>query len=256
MTSLTFRTFSSHEPVSAPLDPSRRAELVAALAAVRRRLADACAEVGRDPRSITLIAVTKGFPASDIASLATIGVTDIGESRDQEARAKTAELSAAAWELPGLTWHFVGRVQTNKGRSIARYADVVHSVDRTEVATALASGAFRAQRRLDVFAQVSLDDDPARGGVVAADLRRLADHITTQEALRLLGVMAIAPLHADPDAAFQRLAAIAAQLRADHPDANAISAGMSADFEAAVRHGATHVRVGSALLGRRAPDFG
>jgi PLP dependent protein len=254
--SLTSQTSSSHEPVSAPLDSDRGAELVAALAAVRGRLADACAEVGRDPRSITLVAVTKGFPASDVAGLATIGVTDIGESRDQEARAKVAELSAGAWEIPALTWHFVGRVQTNKARSIARYADVVHSVDRAEVTTALASGAVRAQRHLGVFAQVSLDDDPARGGVVAGELPRLADHIATQEALRLLGVMAVAPMGADPEAAFQRLAAIAAQMRADHPGAVAISAGMSADFEAAVRHGATHVRVGSALLGRRARDFG
>lgn len=241
--------------MSEPLDPDRRAELVAALAAVRSRLVDACSAAGRDPHTITLVAVTKGFPASDIASLATLGVTDIGENRDQEARAKVAEL--AGWpELSPLRWHFVGRLQTNKCRSIARYADVVHSVDRAEVATALAAGAQRAGRQLDVFAQVSLDDDPARGGVVAGELAGLADHIAAQDALRLLGVMAVAPLGADPDAAFERLAGIAARLRADHPDAVAISAGMSADLEAAVRHGATHVRVGSALLGRRAPIFG
>lgn len=241
--------------MSEPLDPDRRAELVAALAAVRSRLVDACSAAGRDPHTITLVAVTKGFPASDIASLATLGVTDIGENRDQEARAKVAEL--AGWpELSPLRWHFVGRLQTNKCRSIARYADVVHSVDRAEVATALAAGAQRAGRQLDVFAQVSLDDDPARGGVVAGELAGLADHIAAQDALRLLGVMAVAPLGADPDAAFERLAGIAARLRADHPDAVAISAGMSADLEAAVRNGATHVRVGSALLGRRTPTFG
>jgi len=242
--------------VSAPLDPDRRAELVAALAAVRGRLADACAEMGRDPHAIALVAVTKGFPASDVASLATLGVTEIGENRDQDARAKLAELAASSWQLPPLTWHFVGRLQTNKCRSIARYAHVVHSVDRPEVAVALASAAQRAGRHLDVCAQVSLDDDPSRGGVVAGELSRLADQIAGQETLRLCGVMAIAPLGADPDAAFARLAAIAAQLRTEHPQATAISAGMSADLEAAIRHGATHLRVGSALLGRRTATFG
>jgi len=245
--------------VSEPLDPDRRAELVAGLAAVRSRLVDACASVGRDPRTVTLVAVTKGFPASDVASLVTLGVTEFGENRDQEARTKVAELADASWPVPGLadlTWHFVGRLQTNKCRSIARYASVVHSVDRIEVATALAAGAQRAERHLDVLVQVSLDDDPTRGGVGAGDLAGLADHIATQDALRLLGIMAVAPLGADPDAAFERLAGIAARLRVDHPDATAISAGMSADLESGVRNGATHVRVGSALLGRRTPTFG
>lgn len=245
--------------MSEPLDPDRRAELVAGLAAVRTRLVDACASVGRDPRAVTLVAVTKGFPASDVASLATLGVTEFGENRDQEARSKLAELASAAWPVPGLaelTWHFVGRLQTNKCRSIARYASVVHSVDRIEVATALAAGARRAERHLDVFVQVSLDDDPTRGGVGAADLAELADHIATQDALRLLGIMAVAPLGADPDPAFERLAGTAARLRVHHPDATAISAGMSADLESAVRNGATHLRVGSALLGRRTPTFG
>jgi len=241
--------------VSEPLDPDRRAELVAGLAAVRGRLADASASTGRDPHTITLVAVTKGFPASDVASLATLGITDIGESRDQEARAKVAELADRP-ELTALTWHFVGRLQTNKCRSIARYASVVHSVDRIEVATALAAGAQRAERHLDVFIQVSLDDDPTRGGVPAAELAPLADHVATQDALRLLGVMAVAPLGADPDIAFEQLAGIAARLRADHLEATAISAGMSADLESAIRHGATHLRVGSALLGRRTPTFG
>jgi hypothetical protein len=247
--------------VSEPLDPDRRAELVAGLAGVRGRLADASADVGRDPHAITLVAVTKGFPASDVASLATLGVTDIGENRDQEARAKVAELAdrpdlSEFTALTALRWHFVGRLQTNKCRSIARYADVVHSVDRIEVATALAAGAQRAERHLDVFIQVSLDDDPTRGGVPTAELALLADHVATQDALRLLGLMAVAPLGADPDEAFARLAGIAERLRADHPDATAISAGMSADLESAIRNGATHVRVGSALLGRRTPTFG
>jgi pyridoxal phosphate enzyme (YggS family) len=247
---------SVDKPVSAPLDPERRAELVARLGAVRARLADACASVGRNPRDVTIVAVTKTFPAIDIAALASIGVTDIGENRDQDARAKIAELSASTWELPPLRWHFVGRLQTNKCRSVARYAHVVHSVDRDEVASALAAGAQRAERQLSVFAQVSLDDDPARGGVVPGRLGELADHIATQEQLTLIGLMAVAPLGADPDAAFERLATISARLQNEHPAGSAISAGMSEDLEAAIRHGATHVRVGSALLGRRATNFG
>jgi hypothetical protein len=242
--------------VSASLDADRRAELVAALAATQARLAHACAAVGRDPRAVTLIAVTKGFPASDVASLASLGVTDIGENRDQEARAKIAELAASTWDVPPLRWHFVGRLQTNKCRSVARYADVVHSVDRVEVASALASGALRADRYLDVFVQASLDGNTARGGATIEGLAELADHVAAQQLLRLLGVMAVAPLGAGPEEEFERLAGISGRLRERHPDAVAISAGMSADLEAAVRHGATHVRVGSALLGRRTFTFG
>jgi PLP dependent protein len=247
---------SVDRPVSAQLDPERRAELVARLGAVRARLADACAGVGRDPHDVTIVAVTKTFPAIDIAGLASIGVTDIGENRDQDARAKIAELEASRWELPPLRWHFVGRLQTNKCRSVARYAHVVHSVDRVTVASALAAGAQQAERKLLVFAQVSLDEDPARGGVVPAGLGELADHVAALEGLTLIGIMAVAPLGADPDAAFERLATISAGLQNAHPEASAISAGMSEDLEAAVRYGATHVRIGSALLGRRTANFG
>lgn len=262
MTTSTYRTSSNPElgshdrVVSTPLAPERRAELVANLGALRARLADACASVSREPHDVTIVAVTKTFPAADIVGLADIGVTDIGENRDQEARAKIAELAASSWRLPPLRWHFVGRLQTNKCTSVARYAHVVHSVDRIAVASALAAGAHRAKRQLSVFAQVSLDEDPARGGVVPDRLGELADRIAEQERLTLVGIMAVAPLGADPDAAFERLAAISAGLRHNHPQAGAISAGMSEDLEAAVRHGATHVRVGSALLGRRAPTFG
>lgn len=239
-------------------DSRRRAELVARLAAVRGRLSDACAGVGRDPRAVTLVAITKGFPASDIAALAGIGVTDIGENRDQEARAKIAELAqhAVEWQLPPLRWHFVGTVQTNKARFVARYAHVVHSVDRPSLVTALDAAAHRAGRTLDVFAQVSLDAQPGRGGVLPGELLALADQIAAASALRLRGVMAIAPLDADPDPAFARLAELSAQLAANYPDAIGISAGMSGDLEAAIRHGATHVRIGTALLGRRSVNVG
>ena len=224
----------------------RAAELAANLEAFERRLSRACAEAGRDRSQVTVIAVTKTFPAEDVATLAALGVGDFGENRDQEARVKAAA-------VPHVRWHFVGRLQRNKCRSVATYANAVHSVDRIELAELLEKGADRAGRLIDVLIQVSLDDDPNRGGAPAGDVAAVADCCARCPHLRLSGVMAVAPLGADPDEAFGRLAAIAADLRAAHPRAEAISAGMSHDLEAAVRHGATHVRVGTALLGGRTP---
>jgi pyridoxal phosphate enzyme (YggS family) len=231
--------------VTSSIDSERRAELVSCLAALRARLTDACTTVGRNPRSITLVAVTKGFPTSDIKILADLGVRDIGESRDQEARAKVDAVGAR------VRWHFVGRLQTNKARSVARYADAVHSVDRTELAAALGAGAARVQRTISAFVQVSLDGDPLRGGAPRDDLPALADAVAATEGLELAGVMAVAPLGADPRPAFAELARMAQTVRRQHPAATGISAGMSDDLEAAVEFGATHVRIGSALLGRR-----
>ena len=253
-------TSSSPEDASPRSVDGRRADLVAALASVRHRLADAASAAGRDPRTITLVAVTKTYPATDVATLVELGCADIGENRDQEAAAKVVETAAllASRAIAGAPrWHFIGRLQSRKCRSVAQYAHAVHSVDRPELVTGLAEGLRRAEREsLGVFVQVSLDGDPARGGVVESDLLPLADTIAASERLQLLGVMAVAPLEADADAAFARLAEISARLRSQHPAADAISAGMSADLEAAVKHGSTHVRVGSALLGRRAPVFG
>ena len=233
----------------------RRAELVSALGAVRSQIAAACEAVGRDAHAVTLIAVTKTYPAADVITLAQLGVLDVGESRDQEARGKAAEVARTRLSV---RWHIVGRLQTNKARSVVGYAHAVHSVDRLELVTALADAAERAARAqpLDVFVQVSLDGDPSRGGALRADLGPLADAVAARSELRLRGVMAIAPLEADPDAAFAELAAVAEGLRRDHPGASAISGGMSGDLDAALRHGATHVRVGTALLGRRGPEIG
>ncbi|MEO9138637.1 MAG: YggS family pyridoxal phosphate-dependent enzyme [Jatrophihabitans sp.] len=230
----------------------RDAELVSALGAVRARIHDACAGVGRDPSSVTLVAVTKTHPASDVATLERLGVLDVGESKDQEARAKIAELAELPEPPVDLRWHVVGRVQSNKARSVAGYAYAVHSVDRGKLARALGeSAAGRSQGPLEVFVQVSLDGDPERGGVVRDGVAALTDLVAGQAGLILRGVMAVPPIGADPEAAFAQLAQIAASVRLAHPGADSISAGMSADLEAAVRNGATHVRVGSALLGRR-----
>lgn len=241
---------------SRPDDQRRRAELVTALGAVRARIADACSAVGRDARGITLIAVTKTFPASDVATLAALGVLDIGENKDQEARAKIKELAAPQYAALAFRWHMVGRLQSNKARSVASYAHAVHTVDRAKLVRALADARRDLPEPLDVFVQLSLDGDPDRGGATADGVPQLADAIAQRPELRLRGVMAVLPLHTDPDTGYAQLADVSAALRAEHPDASAISAGMSSDLDAAVRHGSTHVRVGTALLGRRAQILG
>ena len=238
-----------------PPEDVRSAELVTTLGAVRVRIAEACAAAGRDSQSVTLVAVTKTYPASDVMTLARLGVLDVGESKDQEARGKIAELTEL--DVGELRWHIVGRLQTNKARSVVSYAYAVHSVDRAKLARALGTASDDADRRgpLEVFVQVSLDGDPDRGGVAPDGIAELADTIAGFPGLRLRGVMTVPPMGADPDSAFEQLAGLSQRLRADHPEADAISAGMSNDLEAAVRQGSTHVRVGTALLGRRGEVF-
>ncbi|MEN3361292.1 MAG: dependent protein [Mycobacteriales bacterium] len=235
--------------MTADPDPRTR-EIAGRLHDVRNRIAAACVAAGRDPSGVTLIAVTKTFPVDDVRRLVSLRLRELGENRDQEASAKAAEL-AADTPPPDVRWHFVGRLQRNKCRSVAGYAAVVHSVDRAELLQPLTAGAGQVDRQLDVMIQVSLDGDTARGGTLPADVPALADAVAAADRLTLRGLMAVAPLGADPDTAFARLAETAAALRADHPGATAISAGMSGDLEAAIRKGATHVRIGTALLGGR-----
>jgi PLP dependent protein len=227
---------------------TRSAELAAGLAAVEARIEAGCRAAGRDRGEVTLVVVTKTYPASDVRLLAGLGVRDVGESRDQEAGVKVEDCVDL-----NLFWHFVGRLQTNKARSVAQYADAVHSVDRGSLVSALSRAAVQADRRLSCFVQVSLDGDPDRGGVPVDGVSQLADRIAGADGLRLAGVMAVAPMGADPDTAFALLADVSAKLRRDHLAAKAISAGMSGDLEEALRHGATHLRVGSAVLGLRPP---
>ena len=226
----------------------RQVEIAGRLEAVRSRIAAACAAAGRGSGEVTLIAVTKTYPVSDIGLLAGLGVTDIGENRDQEAAPKAAE--AAALGLP-LTWHFVGQLQTNKVASVVSYADVVHSVDRPRLVRALGSRARAAGRSLTCLVQISLDDDPERGGAFGPDVAMVADGIAAEEGLSLGGVMAVAPLGWEADRAFGKLRKVADAVRSAHPDAVMISAGMSGDLEPAIEAGATHVRIGTAVLGGR-----
>ena len=230
----------------------RRAEIAAGLARVEDRISAACAAAGRDRAEVSLVAVTKTFPASDVAHLAALGLRDMGENRAADAAAKVEQCRADG--LTGLVWHFVGQLQTNKAAVVASCADVVHSVDRERLVRALDRAAGDAGRRLRCLVQVDLADQPddaARGGARPAEVPPLADALGAAEHLDLAGVMAVAPLGGDPGEAFGRLARVAEALRRDHPDAVVVSAGMSGDLEAAVRHGATHLRVGTALLGSR-----
>ena len=237
---------------------SRRDQVAAGLSAVHERIARACEAARRDPSEVHLIVVTKTFPAHDVRLLAELGVTDVGENRHQEAVGKHAECADL-----GLTWHFVGALQTNKAAAVAEYADVVHSVDRARLVRALGAAAERTGRPLRCLVQVNLDEgeEPARGrsgsrrsGAHPRHVPELADDLAARGLLELAGVMGVAPPGGDTDAAFARLAEVGAAVRSRHPGATMVSAGMSGDLEVAVRHGATHVRVGSAVLGERPPN--
>jgi len=234
--------------------PARREELSTNLHRVHDRIGAACRAAGRSPDEVALIVVTKFFPVSDVEILCQLGVTDIGENRDQEASAKIAALPPEVRQR--LQVHFIGQLQSNKAASLAAYADTVHSVDREKLVRALDRAAAAAARDIGALVQVSLSGDSpgrGRGGIPADGVAELANSIAAAQHLTLRGLMAVAPLGVDPATAFAQLETLARALRADHPAATWISAGMSADLEAAVAHGATHLRVGSAILGSRPP---
>lgn len=232
----------------------RKGELAANLAKVEERIAAACAAAGRKREEVTLIVVTKTFPASDVRILSGLGVRDVAENKDQDAAPK----AAACADLP-LSWHFVGQLQTNKARSVVGYADFVHSVDRPKLVAALSKEAVKAGREVGCLIQVALDAGVSgrgdRGGVAPEGVGELADLIADAPGLRVAGLMTVAPLTGEyagrQRAAFDRLMDLSTDLRRAHPAANMVSAGMSADLEDAVAAGATHVRVGTAVLGVR-----
>ena len=315
---------------------SRRDEIATGLDDVRRRIAAAATSSGRDPDAVTLVVVTKFFPASDVRILADLGVTDVGENRHPEAADKRAEctdldlrwhfigglqsnkaavvasyadvvesvdrlklvnaLNRGAHErshpvdvllqvsldppgregrsgadpadLPALAdaveaagmlalrWHFVGGLQSNKAAAVVAYSDVVESVDRVKLVRGLQRGAHDRDRLLDVLLQVSLDppETTGRSGADPDDLEALARAVEEAGALRLRGLMAVAPPAEDPATAFARLARVRERFTTSHPEATWLSAGMSGDLEHAISAGATHVRVGSAILGPRPAD--
>ncbi|QBJ94863.1 YggS family pyridoxal phosphate-dependent enzyme [Rhodococcus sp. ABRD24] len=236
---------------------SRREDIASALRSVRDRLDAACRAAGRDPAAVAMLPVTKFFPVSDVHILYELGCREFGESREPEASTKVAEFRTTGASPDEVRWHMIGRLQRNKVKSVVRWADVVHSadssrlVDTLDAAVADSIEAGGRTRRLDVLLQVSLDADPARGGVPVAELAALADRVESAPSLNFRGLMAVPPLDSDPARAFEQLAAVHADLLRTHPRATELSAGMTGDLEAAVAHGSTCVRVGTALLGSR-----
>jgi PLP dependent protein len=220
------------------------------LRAVRARIDAAARAAGRRPEDVRLLAVSKTFPAADVRALAALGQRDFAENRVQELTAKAAELTDL-----DLAWHLVGQLQRNKAAAVVRLGATVHSVDRATLVDTLAGAAEREQRVVDVYVQVDLGGPEGeigtRGGAAPEEVPALADAVAERPALRLRGLMAVAPRDEDPAPAFARLAVLAARVRDDHPTASELSAGMSADLEAAVTAGATVVRVGTALFGTR-----
>lgn len=224
---------------------TRRDEIAAGLAEVELRITAACTAAGRDRSEITLIVVTKTYPASDVEILAELGVVEVGENRHPEAGDKSEQVSAP------MRWHFLGGVQTNKAGAITRYTDMVHSVDRPKLVNALSRGAEAADRTLRCLVQVDFGDAESRSGISPAGLAELAAAVARAERLELAGVMTVAPLGVDPRPHFEHLVRLSTALQREHPEATIISAGMSDDFEHAIAAGATHLRLGRSVLGER-----
>ena len=221
-------------------------DLADRLAEVDGRIADAARAAGRDPAELTRIVVTKFHPASLVRELHALGVRDVGENRHQEAAAKAGELA----DLDDLRWHFVGQLQSNKAQAVRRYAATVHSVDRESLVRALSAREGDASV-LGCFLELDLSGEPGRGGVDPGAAERLAEQVLAAPGLELLGVMAVAPLGADPRPAFARVRETSERIRRIAPGATAISAGMSGDFADAIAEGATHLRIGTAITGKR-----
>lgn len=220
----------------------RQIEITQALSEIERRIAQAADRAQRSREEITLIAVTKNYPASDVAILRDLGVRDFGENRENEGRAKSALVSGV--------WHFQGQIQSNKIAAISRWADVIHSIDKATHIEKLAA-TIPPYKTLSAFLQVSLDIQPDRGGVGESELAGLAQLVLEHPQIHLIGLMAVAPLGQPPELAFMKLQRIHIDFQCKFPSATALSAGMSGDFESAIEHGATHVRIGSSILGLR-----
>lgn len=226
---------------------NRKAEIAANLSSLLEEIKDVALSCDRDPEQINLVAVTKGFPSSDLQILSELGVRNIGESKDQEIQSKLSVIDSA-----DLSLHFIGQLQRNKVKRICSYSDIIHSVDRIEVVNELAKAAANQGRSAQVLLQIDLATakDSNRAGVAPAKLMELAA-ATVLAGIELKGLMAIAPLDLAPDDAFARFAQIGSNFATEHSTANWRSIGMSGDWQAAIPHGATHLRIGSRLLGNR-----
>jgi pyridoxal phosphate enzyme (YggS family) len=210
---------------------TRNEELAANLASVQERITRS---------DVTLIVVTKTYPVSDVQILKELGVENFGENRTEEGEVKAVAVPA--------TWHFQGGIQSRKIKDIVQWADVIHSLDSTEHALKLGQ---RAVRPIEVFLQLSLDGDPDRGGVVESELAVLAEVVAAAPNLELVGLMCVPPVSAIPAEAFSQIYSVHQRFLSNFPNAVSLSTGMSGDFEVAIDHGATHIRVGSSILGSR-----
>ena len=231
---------------------NRLSDIQGNLEVIQSRIKNACSAAGRDVSEITLIAVTKTYPASDVDLLKQLGIENVGENRDQEASSKNSEVKNQ------FKWHFIGQLQSNKAKSVVNYADLIHSVDRWSLAKEIQKSAQGINKVQPVLIQVDLDQsgpDPTRGGIWPAELNELVASINQASHLELKGLMSVAPLGEKPELAFARLKDIRVGFLKENPEAQILSAGMSDDLEAAILHGATHLRIGSALLGER-PKIG
>jgi pyridoxal phosphate enzyme (YggS family) len=223
---------------------NRTSEITANLNDVKAKIASAALKAGRDADEITLIVVTKTFPVSDLEILYSLGVREFGENRDQEAVEKVAKLPS------NINWNFQGGIQSNKLKSISTWAGCIHSVDKLKYAQIISEQNIGKPK--EIFIQVSLDQPPeSRGGVDPKRLIDLASEITKLPGISLKGLMAIAPLDLPEEQAFLKLKEIQADFVAAFKDAKYLSAGMSGDYEMAISHGATHLRIGSSILGNR-----
>jgi len=222
---------------------TREEVLARSLESVQTRISSAATSVGRTAEEITLIAVTKTYPTSDAEILRTLGVTNFGENRDSEGAEKSALVQGI--------WHFQGQIQSKKLKSIASWASVIHSIDNLEHLEKLSKALENSEKRVDVFLQLSLDGDAGRGGVVASSIAPLADFVMSDPSLRLLGLMCVPPVEADVEQSFTAIESSHQRFLRDYPEATKLSAGMSNDFETAIEHGATHIRVGTEILGSR-----
>ena len=214
-----------------------------------QQVASAAAESGRNVSDITLVVVTKNHPAQLVFDLISLGARDFGESRDQDASPKAQEVLSASSE--SMRWHFIGQLQTNKVRSVLEYADLIHSLDRESLLVELQKRTVGRAKPLGVFIQVNLTQDPARGGVAVNDLEDFATRVLESEGLRLEGLMGVGGLDKDPAIEFERLAGLSAKIQGLAPEAKGLSMGMSNDFEVAIGYGATHLRIGTAITGKR-----
>lgn len=234
--------------LSASFALHRQQELSANLAMVEDRISHSLTLAGRARSELTLVAVTKNFPVSDCEILYDLGVRDFGENRDIEGAAKAAAMTK------DITWHYQGQIQGKKIRSIAQWAEVVHSLDSIEHAKKFQSVLISESliNSHSFFVQVNLEPERIdRGGIALVDLSDFLDALNSLPHISPVGLMTVAPLTMSPDQAFERLRSAREQIAINHPHISLLSMGMSNDFETAIIAGATHVRIGSSILGSR-----